>query len=94
MPEDYPGPVTQSVKHINETIERLNRMYRFSNKIRENFQPLFRELGSRMLDFFYEAQLEPACIGSLLRIIRGINRNRPWAMSCKFVNLFLLLIQY
>lgn len=81
IPEDYPTEISKEVKHINETIERINRMYNFSNQIVTKLNPFFREMASRVTDFLYEAQLNPPCLGSLFRIIKNMNDRKPWALS-------------
>ncbi|KAH9491201.1 hypothetical protein DERF_015932 [Dermatophagoides farinae] len=65
IPDDYPHEISKDVKHINETIERLNRMYTFTNKMLERLNPFLREMVSRMTDYLYESQLDSECLGAL-----------------------------
>ena len=66
-------------------------MYNFSNQIIEKLNPFFREMASRVTDFLYEAQLDAQCLGSLFRIIKGLNQRKPWAISCKLTYCSVIL---
>nr|XP_027194180.1 nose resistant to fluoxetine protein 6-like [Dermatophagoides pteronyssinus] len=81
IPDDYPHEISKDVKHINETIERLNRMYTFTNKMLERLNPFLREMVSRMSDYLYESQLDSDCMGALFRVFRAINQRETWAMN-------------
>lgn len=84
IPEDYPTAISKDVSHINETIQRLNKMHAYSTQLRDNWTPFIRELGSHLSDSLYEAQLETNCMVSLYKIISAVqNDQKAWALSCK-----------
>ncbi|KAF7494136.1 Nose resistant to fluoxetine protein 6 [Sarcoptes scabiei] len=81
IPEDYPHEISKDVKHINETIERLNRIYTFSDKMIERLNPFLREMVSRLTEYIYESRLSSECMGALFRVFRAVNERKPWALS-------------
>lgn len=61
---------------------RYYRMTNFTSNLQVKFTPFAKELASLLSDLLYEAQLEPVCIGALLKLTSGIAHRKPWALSC------------
>ena len=66
------------------SFDRYHRLTNFTTNLKTQWTPFAREFASHFSDLLYEAQLEPTCMGALLKLTSGIANRKPWALSCKF----------
>ncbi len=50
----------------------------------DNMMPYLRQIGLHLSEYLYEAQLEPDCMGALVKLSTAIGNQKPWAMNCKY----------
>ena len=80
------GPKSPSVvvHHLNETIERINRMHHFTTRLSANLTPFLRQLASHLSDLLYEAKLPYQCMGAFMHLFTALGDQKSWAIGCKF----------
>lgn len=74
-----------SVPHLNDTIERINRLHHFSTTLASNLTPFLRQLASHLSDLLYEAQLPFECMGAFMQLLTAVSEQKTWALGCKFL---------
>lgn len=76
---------TNSLKvyHLNDTVERINRLHHFSTSLTTNLTPFLRQLASHLSDLLYEAQLPYECMGALMQLTSALSEQKTWALGCK-----------
>ncbi|CAG2102300.1 unnamed protein product, partial [Medioppia subpectinata] len=86
-PEDWEqeknrSVIYQRVDHINQTIDKLNRLKNITDKIRQTYEPIVQRLGSRLSEVLMEIDLPNDCMRSLITIMTGIKDQKRWVKPC------------
>jgi hypothetical protein len=91
LPDDY-KPVTNDeelsgiVPHINQTIERIDRIVNWTQKLYNNNEIVraMKLIGSRISETLFESDLPPKCLASILKVMDGIRNGKLWAIKCEY----------
>jgi hypothetical protein len=108
LPDDYKfvtkdEELNRIVPHINQTIERIERLMNWTQKLYNNNELVrgIKLIGSRIFDILYESDLPPKCLASIFQVINGIRNGKHWALKCDYyviykicVNFYLILILF
>ena len=86
------------IHHINGTLEVLDRMLRFLEKIKDNkdLTDTLMYISSVTMDKMYEAKMSTQCMADFAAIGNAFRDGNRWAFDCKyfffFANKFILII--
>jgi hypothetical protein len=74
------------VPHINQTIERIERIVKWTQKLYNNNEIVraIKLIGSRISDTLYELDLPPECFASIVQVMNGIRNRKLWAIKCEY----------
>ncbi|CAG2116817.1 unnamed protein product, partial [Medioppia subpectinata] len=96
-PEDWEqeknrSVIYQRVDHINQTVDKLNRLKNITDKIRQTYEPIVQRLGSRLSEVLMEIDLPNDCMRSLITIMTGIKDGKQWVKPFLFFIMDTLMI--
>jgi hypothetical protein len=91
LPDDYKPVINDCefrgvVPHINQTIERIDRLVKWAQKSYNNNEIVraMKLIVSRISETLYESDLSPDCLASILQVIDGIRNGKLWAIKCEY----------
>lgn len=70
-------------ENINKTIDRIDRLANFFERVSQKFSPFTKQLRHRITEVLMTVDLETECMVSLVRIVSGIESGKLWALKCE-----------
>ncbi len=87
LPQDYEEgkklEINTKVKHLNQTIAKLKRLYHYSQNVSEKMQPIMKRVMLRMSQILLLIDLPSDCLSSLSRISQSAQDGQQWALKCE-----------
>ena len=89
VPEDYEEgqklDMYGKVHHINETIEKFQRLMDWKQNVSKTYDPILKRLEMRITENLMSIDLPDPCLQSLVRISMAISNKELWAMECESI---------